>query len=386
MKFRTTVGSLLGTLGVVSPTLDSKGPASNLYMQANDTSGFMYMYTTNLISETATKSKVEVEVPGEALVNPGKLAKGLVGIPTETQVSLSLTPTGNALKISAGKTNFSLACSVDVKDLAARMKQLPKETAIIHIPLSLLAAFTKRTIFCIPNDQTGQRQTLSSLKISDSGFGEEALATDGAIVVRVSCVKKQGKGSLGDKGLLIPSQSLQPLHTLAARKKGETVGIVINDQRSRAVFKFPDGTLFSSMTMSTQYPNIRPIACMEPEFSCSLNREELKKALDRASAFIGTNKVIELGINDENMSIYANGDDSLSDQVSLTYTNKKPGAAVRLGISIDYLSNIASSSHNTDLSFGFTSQDKPIMISDHEGEDEERIDIKYVMMGVRLGA
>lgn len=391
MKLRTTVGALTEAFALTSPTLDRKGSSANLYLNANEKLGFLYLYSTNLLAETATKIKAEIETPGEVLVNPGKLSDGLSGLPKETPVSLTLTPTGNALKVQAGTVKFSLAANTAFKELGDRMRAIPaKSTPVAVIPATELIEFTKRSVFCIPNDQTGQRANLAALKLSTGTDREEAFATDGSIAVHIQSSKKQSKGEgLPASGLLIPAQALQALSSIVAKKKGETVAIILNDKKNKVFFKFADGTHFGALTMATVYPNLKGIIDQGSKFRFEMSRELFKQSLSRASSFVpstASKRILELEIGAESIALKANGDDSLSDTVAITYTGTKPGEVVKLGMNIDHLFNIASSSHSENLTFGFASDDKPLVVTDREGEDDDQIDIKYVVMGVRLGA
>lgn len=394
MKLRTTVGALLEAYQQVSPTLDRKGASANLYLNANEKMGFLYLYSTNLLSETVTKIKLspdELELPGEVLVNPGKLNDGLTGLPKETPVSLQLTPTGNALKVQAGNVKFSLAANTGVKEIADRMRAIPARTAeaSLVIPASELGEFTKRSVFCIPNDQTGQRANLAALKLSTGIEVEEAIATDGSIAVHITSTKKQSKGDgLGATGLLIPAQALQPLSQLVAKRKGETVSIIRPASGNKVFFRFADGTHFGCLFMATNYPNLTPIINQSGEFTFDVPRELFKQTLARATSFlpsVSTKKILELEIGTDALKVSANGDDALSDSVAITYNGKKPEASIKLGMNIDYLFNVTSSSHSEKLTFGFTNAERPLVVTDQTGEDEEQINIKYVVSGVRLG-
>lgn len=391
MKLRTTIGALLDAFALTTPTLDRKGAGANLYLNANETSKHLYLYSTNMIAETATKIKVEeMESGGEVLVNPSKLRDGLSGLDKTSPVSLELTPTGNMLKVQSGKVKLSLAASSDVKELSSRLRTIPfKSEPVVSVPITELTEFTKRSVFCIPNDETGQRAALAALKLSDSDTCEEAFATDGSIAVHIISSKKQSKGvGLGQGGLLIPAVALHPLAGITSkRKKGETVSVILGANRNKVFFKFADGTHFGTTTMATQYPNLRPVMDQPTQYRFTIGRERLNQALSRASAYVSsadTKKTIELEIGTEWLSIRANGDDSLSDQLDISFDGGKPTEAIRLGMNINHLLNIASGSRSENLTFGFTSTNKPLVITDSEGTDDEKIDVKYVVMGVRI--
>lgn len=391
MKLRTTVGALLDALALTSPTLDRKGTSANLYLNANEKLGFLYLYSTNMSCETATKIKAEIETPGEVLVNPGKLADGLSGLAKDTAVSLTLTPTGNSLKVQSGMLKFSLASNIAFKELGDRMRAIPsKSEPVAIIPATELIEFTKRSVFCIPNDQTGQRINLAALKLSTSKDREEAFATDGSIVVHISSSKKQSKGDgFGEIGLLIPSSALPALTSLVAKKKGETVAVILTEKKNKVFFKFADGTHFGALIVATVYPNLKPIIDQPMTYLFDIPRELFKQSLTRASSFVpssASKRILELSIDAENITITANGDDSLSDIIAITYKGTKPSEAVKLGMNIDHLFNITSGSHSENLTFSFSSGDKPLVVTDKEGDDEDQIDTKYVVMGVRLGS
>lgn len=388
MKLRTTVGNLTESFALASPTLDTKGSASNLYLNANDKLGFLYLYSTNLISETATKLKAEIETSGEVLINPKRLVDGLTGLSKDIAVTLSLTASGNSLRVQAGNVKFSLAANTSVRELGDRMKSIPsKAEPVSVIPVTELTEFTKRTVFCIPDDQTGQRANLAALKLATKDDYEEAFATDGSIAVHVKSAKKQGKGVGLGSGLLIPSQALGPLGSLSSKKRGETVSLILTENKNKVFFKFADGTHFGALTMATNYPNLESVINHQHTYHFDIPKEPLKQCLARASFFVNSSKnknVVELEFGQEALIVKANGDDSLSDTLPITYKGKKPETPFKVGLNIKHLFNIASSSNSENLTLGFTKEDSPISVIDHEGEDDDRIYIQYVVMCVRL--
>lgn len=393
MQLRTKVGTLLDTYALVAPTLDKKGTSANLYLNMNDKSGFLYMYSTNLACETAAKLKPETEdvKAGEVLVNPSKLTDGLAGLPKDTPVTLVLTEKGNALNVKAGNVKFSLSANTNAKELGDRLRAIPsKSEPAAVVPTAELSEFIRRSIFCIPNDQTGQRANLAALKISDiENGGEEALATDGSIAVHVTSSKKQGKGSIGSNGILIPAQALQALSALVAKKSGEKVSIILTEKKNKIFFKFADGTHFGALTLASVFPNLKTIMDRKSSFVLDIPRELFKQSLNRATSFVSSvasKSILELEFGPENLSIKANGDDILSDSIPILYTGDKPLSTIRLGMNIAHLVNITSGSSSEHLTFGFTNPDTPLTVIDTKGEDEETIHTKYVVMGVKLSA
>lgn len=387
MKFKTTIGKLLDALTVTAPTLDKKGISANLYLMA--TEKFLYLYSTNMTSEIATRIVVnEIEIPGEVLVDPGKLKDGLQGLSKESIVNIELVD--NNLKVSADNVKLSFAAPTGIKDMARRLQDIPRGQvpADAVIPASELNKFTSRSEFCLPNDETGQKASLSVLKLTTENNSEEAFATDGSIAVHIVSTKKQGKGEGLKTGLLIPTSSLQALRTiLSKRKDGETIDIILT--KNKVFFRCADGTHMGAMIAATPYPNIRPITSQNTQYMIDVPRDLFKQSLNRASSALAwsiTNKkTIELEFDVDKLLLKINGSDNLSDTIDISYKNGKPTTAIRVGMNINYLINIVSTSTSENITIGFTSEDKPLIVIDKiEPDSDEQIDVKYIVMGVRL--
>lgn len=396
MKFTTTVGALLSALEITKPTLDRKGVSADLYIKASDTLNAVQFYSTNMTCETFTKVKGEktvVEEAGEVLVSPTKISGGLAGLDAKSQVTLSTTPTGDSLRVQAGAVKFSTKVSSQVKEISAKVNALPndKETALATIPVAELSEFTKRTTFCIPTDLTGQRANLAALKIGENSNGEEAFATNGSIAVHVTAAKKQGKGAgLGNQGLLIPNTALAPLQTIVNKRAGkETVDIVV--LKNKVFFRFADGTRFGALTMTTQYPNLKPIIDQAMVHTFEVATDQLKHSLNRTSNFLPsstTKRTLEVEFGGDAIILRANGDGSFVESVPVTYGNSKPDGIVRMGFDISYLFDIVSNSQSPSLTFGFSKDTAPLVVLDSNKvtDEDDKITTKYVVMGVRLGA
>jgi DNA polymerase III sliding clamp (beta) subunit (PCNA family) len=183
-------------------------------------------------------------------------------------------------------------------------------------------------------------------------------------------------------------QALPPLSSLVNSRRGETVSIILTEKKNKVFFKFSDGTHFGALTMATTYPNLKSIIDQPSTFSLDVPREPFKQSLLRATSFVSTvasKRIVELELGAENIAIRANGDDNLSDTVAITCKGTKPTTLVRIGMNIDLLFNVMSSSHSENLTFGFNSENNPLVVTDQEGDDDDKINVKYVVSGVRLG-
>lgn len=389
MKIKTKVGDLLDAFAQTSLTLDKKGVTSgNLYLRSEDTTNSLYSYSTNLVSETLIRVPVTVETAGEVLVNPRKIVDGLAGISREQEVSFSLNESKTVMTVKSGKTRFTVATDPNVAQMAAKAKTtLSAKESATKISASVLAEILKKTIFCIPNDESGQRQALSALKLVDTEETEEAYATDGVLAVRISSKRSANGVGLG-KGVLLPAPSLPALSSLLNRKRGEEAKVILSDTKNKIGFKFGD-TFFGSLTMASSFPNLEVIFDKREEEAniFTVDRENLKQALSRCSSFVSSDRnkrVLEMEMNRDSIKLSANGDDSINDQIDVTYKKGEPNG-LKFGLSIDHLFNIVSGSKSETITIGATKNDRPIVVTDvcNEEEDEE-LKVVYVMMGVRV--
>lgn len=388
MKLKTKVGDLLDAFAQTSLTLDKKGVISgNLYVRAEDKTNSQYLYSTNLVSETLIRVPATVEAPGEVLVNPRKIKDGLTGISREHEVSLSLNESKTVMTIKSGKTKFTVTTDPNVALMAGKAKgTLASKPTTITMSASLLAEILSRSIFCIPNDETGQKQALAALKISDSSERTDAYATDGTIAVRISNKRDEGNLGLG-KGVLLPSPSLPGLSALLNRKRGEDAKIVLSDTGNKIGFKFGD-TFFGSLTMASSFPNLETIfdSKEKHKYSFTIDKESFKQALIRCSSFVSIDKVLELELAPSSITIKANGDDTISDQIDVVYAGEKPTDTIKFGMGLAHMTNIVSSSKSLNITVGATKNDRPLLITDkHIDDDDNELDISYVVMGIRVG-
>lgn len=390
MKLSTTVGKLLDAFNITSPTIDSKGITANLYMYANEASKSLYLYSTNMLAETATRLLVEeIESPGEVLINAARLIACLQGIAKESKVSMNLVDSN--LKVVCGNVKLNIPTSTGTKEMGDRLRSIPKTGTKenFSMPVTELLEFANRSEFCIPNDETGQRAILSVLKLTTEKDREEGFATDGSIAVHIASSKKQGKGEGLNSELLIPAAALASLKSiLSKRKHGETVGILVN--KNKVIFRCSDGTHFGVLVPGLQYPQLRMIVDQTASYTVNAPKEDLKKALARAASVLSwsdNKKTLELKMTAESIIINACGSYNLTDTIPVSYVKDKPAKDVRLGVNVDYLLSIVNGSNSEKLAIGFSSDDKPLIVTDKcNPDDDEQIDIKYVVMGVKLGA
>lgn len=385
------VGAFLDALEVVKPTLDKKGATAFLYLKAKDNR--LTLYSTNLHQETKTSITANVAVEGQVLINPRRIPIALKGFDSSKPLTFFAAPQSYAVSIQAGAVKMSLAANVSVEELGVKADAMPTEAdTYITIPTARLNDYARLSTFCIPNDQTGQRANLAVLRVTADG----AEATDGSIAVQITSAEK---GNC-DKSLLIPIKALDTLKTLTKERPGETVCIHNTNKEDidfigTVYFTFKDGTQYGCVSPRIHYPNLKPVfdACPSQEAYCAkVPLDKLKASLSRLDPLTSksnSKRIIEPHFSKDQLTLVARGDEPATDDIPITYEGKTPNKVVKQAYNIGYLQNIAARVNSNTLTL-FISEHKEgakyvdLTVTDHEGEDAERIDIKYVVMGVRV--
>lgn len=401
MKFSVKVGELLETLDAVSGTIDKKGinGTSDVFLQAFKREGTssVFLYSTTLTAESARKLDTKVEEEGQTLINPVQLRAGLAHRDLEAMAHISVRTEGvnRQILIQIGRAKINLAYDPEKTDLMARrMRDIPfREPSSYTIPGKELTEFVKRGMFCIPKDgENTHRYTMSGMQLIATARGYEARATDGHIAVRI--VVKGEQGTKPMDAILIPYSSLPSLSRLV--KKEETVKVIAQKQEkagapAKLFFKLGENTFFGTRLLEGTFPNIEAVlAGHTPDFSFTVDRELLKFALERASAF-DEKRFALLELNGDTLRIGAQSStvksEEISDEVPVVLGEGMPDdVSVKVQINLDYLKNIASGSDQELLTLRLsdynekTKANRPLLVEDKT----DRIDSTYAIMPVVL--
>ena len=133
MKFQIKVGDLLAAVNDVSFTIDKKSTegSGGILVRAfkTETEAAVLLYTTMHKAETVIKHSATVELPGQALLDPGQLRAGLLhrdpdDIADVSRIEKKDQPTKIQVKI--GKSVFHLSDNpTGMDEMAKRMQEIP---------------------------------------------------------------------------------------------------------------------------------------------------------------------------------------------------------------------------------------------------------------------
>jgi DNA polymerase III sliding clamp (beta) subunit (PCNA family) len=395
VKLKINVGELVEALSQASITTDrmSNMPIGNIYLRASKKStgdSFVYIYSSNLASETLIKLKADVEEEGHLLLDSTHILGGLSGRPKEDNVTLSLIEEGKRLKVQYKTSRFHVGVPEGADTLYAMLQKIPFDAKpSFKVKGSDLSEFCRRGMFCIPKDDSGHSgQIMGGMYITDSDGGYAAHATDGAIAARIQVNAEKGIKGVNMGRFMLPLKSLPAVNRLLGRRREEQIDIVEGPKGQYGVSKmfFRTGdVIFGSQLLIGSLENLKGIiAEAKPKHQFEIDRAELKSALDRVASFAdGKSRMMRLEIKEKTMTLKMATSGSLSeidDFVDIVHKDKFDGS-LKLALNMDYLINIAGGSTGDKLGMGVTGPVNAIVLTD---DSDERVNSKYVLMPVKV--
>jgi DNA polymerase III sliding clamp (beta) subunit (PCNA family) len=385
VKLKVNVSNLTELCSQTSQTLDrqSHTPLGQVYLRAkkDQGSGWLFGYSNNLSAETLIKIPAEVEEEGEVLVHPARIIDFLMGRPKDDQINISLNDT--RLRLQYKRSRADIAQSPETKHLSALLKKMPfGNKPAFTFKGADLAEFVRRGLFCIPQDDTGSSpHIVGGMYFTTWEDGYEAQATDGCIAAQIKVTAKK-EGVMNN--FMIPMASLEPLQRLVGKRRDEDIALVPGEAGSYGIntmyFRFGD-VMFGTRLLHKQFPTLKAtVDQAKAEVYFTVDREELKSALSRCSAFANRSRTLKIELKKDSLDLKVMGDEELQDSVQIADVTE-PDSGLKMGVGLDYLMNIAGRSHAERLSFGMAGPLKPLIITDSSGE---KVSSKYVMMGVKV--
>lgn len=389
MKCKIKVVDMNTMLDRVTQTTDKKGPAgaATVCMVAEAT-GLVSFYSTNLVAEVNDKVACVVDEPGMSLIDPDQLRAGLAHRDPEDVAEFTLVKSGKGkhevtrLRVTVGKNYFHLGYNLaGTEEMAKRMRAIPFDgTAAYTISGKALDAFVRRALPCIPRKNEGaNRWEMSGMRVIGTDAGYEAHATDGYICARIRVKGDKGPGTMD---ALMPQQGLPPLAKLI--KGVELVEVIpgntnANGHVVKLFFRMGPNTFFSTRVLEGQFPNIEGVLqAHAAEYWLTVNREDLKCALQRATAFDSLRQV-SLEIRHDRMIIRATSQAKVADlreELPVESEDLPNDLVLTRTFHVDYLLNIASVSSQEVLKLGVSDYTqtvkagKALIINDVDGDVE----------------
>jgi DNA polymerase III sliding clamp (beta) subunit (PCNA family) len=394
VKLKVNIGVLAEALRDSATTLDnmSQMPTASAQMEAKikgPDDHWVYLYSTDLNSETFLKIPARIETEGKCLFSPTQMLSGMLGHPTDGEVTISLVEDGKRLKVQYKTSRFNLGVRDDTNNaVASCLSKMPTSVSgNVTIKGADFAEFCRRSMFCIPPDDNGQaRQMVGGMYFVLNEDGTyEVQATDGSIAAQIKIAGEKVSSKI--LPFMLPLKALGPVSRLLSRRRGEDIQMVpgfSEDKKdlNKIYFRFGEA-IFGSRLRAGKFPNLKQvIEGAKADFTFDVNRDALKDSLNRVSGFFekGKSRAVKMEVKKDHIELRGrNSTDDIVDVVEITHKAAVTDSA-KVIFHMDYLFNIVSGSNGDNITIGMKGEVDPILVTD---EADERVKSRYVLMPIK---
>ena len=184
------------------------------------------------------------------------------------------------------------------RDSFPELPEMP--AALAEIPIGVLARMISKTVFAISNEES--RFTLSGALLVLRKGGLTMVATDGH---RLAMVESRGDipGIEGAYRALLPRKAMMELQKLATDADPAAI-VRFSGDENHLFFKL-GARLLLSRKLTGNFPDYERVLHKEHGASVSLNREELRAAIERVSQFSDErSRAIRVRIGDGEIKVH----------------------------------------------------------------------------------
>ena len=371
MKVTIERSAFLKALGHVQSVVERRNTIpilSNVLMQAEG--GALALTATDLDIEIAEQAPADVATPGAITASALTLYEIVRRLPEGSQVRLDTDGDDGRLKLSAGKSEFSLAVLPD--------QDFPSLTADESgAQFTMQAAELKRLIdktrFAMSQEET--RYYLNGVYLHAVTEGEtslRAVATDGHRLARLDTDLPDGAADI--PGVIVPRKAVTELRRLLD-DADDTVDVNVSEAKVR--FSFNDVTLTSKLIDGT-FPDYARVIPQGNDRELKLDNADFSKAVDRVST-VSADKTrsVKLVLEADRMRLMVNNPEAGSalEELSVDYGADE----LEIGFNAKYLLDVAAQIDGETATFQFADPSSPTIIT-----DEEDVRALYVLMPLRV--
>jgi DNA polymerase-3 subunit beta len=323
-----------------------------------------------------TRIKAQVFEKG-AIVLPSKLFGDLVRKLPQGDVSFSEKENGG-VDIKCLKTEFKI---VGISADEFPKIQRGNDGERIFLKKSMLKEMIRKTCFAASTDETRGIITGVLLELKKGKIGMVALDGFRMAVVREETQNEEERkiiipaGIMNEVGRIISDAEDEKKEEKEGEDKKDIFEILIDDKK--ALFDLKNTVVISRLLEGSfiKYEDILP---KESKTSLTVNREELKEAVERASVLIreGKNNFIKIEISSGKMILTSrNEEGSFRDEVMTDQT----GDDLEIGFNARFIMDILKVVSDEEIKMEFNTAVTPCLIKSAKENDYE-----YLVLPVRI--
>jgi DNA polymerase-3 subunit beta len=253
------------------------------------------------------------------------------------------------------------------------LPQMPETLA--EIPIGVLASMISKTIFAISNEES--RFTLNGALLILKKGGLIMVATDGHRLA-MSESSTELAGITGAYRSLLPRKAMAELQKFAS--ESDPAALVKFSGDENHLFFELGGRLLLSRKLTGNFPDFERVLPKEHSQSVTLNREELRGAIERVAQFSDErSKGIRFQVAKGEVKIHSSVSDTGESEESIPTAYE--GSGVEIGFNAQYLLDFLRAVGTDEVSFLFKD---PHSAGELRPGGEKAENYRYVIMPMRL--
>jgi len=364
--------AFLKSLGHVQSVVERRNTIpilANVLLQADGST--LSLTATDLDIEISETAPADVGRPGAATAPAHTLFEIVKRLPEGTQARLEVLPEEGRLKLSAGRSQFTLQILPDDEFPALSADDL-------DVSFTLAAGELKRLIdrshFAMSQEET--RYYLNGVYLhthADDGAAVlRAAATDGHRLARVDAEAPAGSEAM--PGVIVPRKTVLELRRLLD-DADEPVSVSVSPSKIR--FRFGDLVLTSKL-VDGSFPDYQRVIPSGNDKTLRVETDDFKRAVDRvATVSADRTRSVKMVMDGDRLRLAVNNPEAGSalEELSAAYD----GDPLEIGFNAKYLTDVANQIDGGSMSFLFADAASPTLIF-----DEEETRALYVLMPLRV--
>lgn len=357
MRVTIERSKLLKSLGHIHRVVERRNTIpilSNVLLKAEGDE--LHLKATDLDLEIFEKAPAMVEQSGSTTVPAHMLHDIVRKIPDGSEVMLAISEDGNSIKITAGRSRFTLQClpGSDFPDITAG-----EFTHTFRMPTTVLKNLIDLTQFAISTEET--RYYLNGIffhTVEDEGdLVLRAVATDGHRLARSQ--NKAPSGSEGMPGIIVPRKAVSEIQKLL-EDPDATVSLEISDTKIRLTV---GAVVLTSKLIDGTFPDYNRVIPVGNDKELKMDRASFAAAVDRVSTISSERgRAVKLAVADGQIVLTVNNPESGSatEEVAVGYDSEP----LEIGFNSRYLLDITSQLRGDEAVFMLSDAGSPTLIRD----------------------
>jgi len=326
---------------------------------------------------TATDMDIVIISSVEALINkegsttvPAQLFYDIIKkIPDIADINVESEENGGNIKISYGKSKFSLPC-LDPSEFPILSEG--EMSVNFTIKSSEIIKIIDKTRFAIPSDET--RYYLNGMFLHainvDNNIELRGIATDGHRLALASSTHSSLTSSV--PGVIVPKKTINEIRKIAEGNEEVTIGF------SKAKIRVSSGSsIVISKLIDGEFPEYDRVIPKNNDKLVKVNRKLIFNAVDRVSTIAtDKNKSIKLILESDKINFQIKGGDSgnASEEIEVNFR----GDLIETGFNSRYFLDIIGQIDKENINIYFKDGTSPALITTDDNDG------LYVIMPIRI--